>query len=881
MTSDNSIQNWIDAKELFEKYIDQSIAESLQNVKEDKKIPHAVKSILINLINSQNQDDTIIDRADMSFFQSIDKEVEDLSGKNIGDYRLIQRIGQGGMSNVYKAKRKDNNIQKFVALKLLTSIEGELSDTLKILFEREQVTLSKLSHPHIISFHHGGISQNNIPFLVMDFIEDAKNINQHVADNNLSNREIVVLVKKVADAINYAHQNLIIHKDIKPNNVLIDQLGMPKVVDFGIASFEQIEQIEKDQSSNLTALIFTPDYASPEQIKNENITANSDVFSLAALLLELLSKTKPLPEFKGRDIDQTHYKNHINNVLSNINITTDLHCIIIKAMQIDKKDRYQSMLGFVDDLDAFLKTKPIAVRKQTALYLFSKYINRNPGLSLSILAFSISAMIGVITTIQQKNKAQLAALKAQQVTDFLVDSIQINDPDINKGKEVTVKELLLNAKIKIQQTSFQDQLLSTALEQTIGSALAKIGQYKEAEKLLKKAITSDNNNYAARISLALLYLKQQYFKKTQTQLNFLMTHKNALSHPQLNKTNQIEANLLFNQGKFEEAINTINAMNNSPSLTSKQIIDNKFILSKIINEQGHHQQAIEILYEALALSNNEFSETSTTSTNILFRIASVYSNINPIPEQKLHQVYAQTLQNQLIIYGKNHPHIAKTYLQYGFALKTFGKFEKSHNYALKARKIATDNFGENHMLTAHIDLLVSQLSFIDNNIDTAIFQLENVVKVYENHYGENHFETNQTKTTLAGYYLKAGFGQKALSMLYPLYKLQKQQYGESNKATVYVKMNIIKAYNLTKKYQQAIDEGSQLLSLARKHLGNESILTIGTQITLAESYLNNNQFKESEKLSHELLEFDLIKNNPRYMQKISDLNEQANVKTND
>lgn len=881
MENDNSIQNWIDAKKLYENYIDLPINQSLQQVKSNNDIPKAVKSILLNLIQSQSNEDTLIDQADLSFFNSIEQESEDLSGKSIGDYRLIARIGQGGMSNVYKAKRKGSDIQKFVALKLLTSIEGELSETLKILFEREQLTLSKLNHPNIISFHHGGISKNGIPFLVMDYIEDALSINKYVSNNELSNEKIVVLIRKIAGAINHAHQNLIIHKDIKPNNILIDHLGMPKVVDFGIASFDQVEN---DNNSNLTAQIFTPDYASPEQFKNESIAANSDVFSLAALLLELLTKQKPLPQYvnnsKDINFDENCYTQHITSVINGAKLDADLKCIILKAMKIDSHQRYQSMMSFENDLISYLTIKPITARKLTKLYLLSKYINRKPGFSMAMLAFTVSATIGVYATIQQKNKAQLEALKAQQVTNFLIESIQVNDPDINKGNEITVKELLLNAKIKIQETSFQDQQLTTALEQTIGSALVKIGQYNEAEKLLKKAITSDELNFDARISLALLYLNQQYFENTQAQLTFLMTQKKLLTDIQLIQAAQIEANLQFKQGDFDAAIKTINTTINNKHITSKQLIDSKFILAKIINEKGQHQESIDILIETLALSNKIFTETSTTSTNILFRIANVYTNMNPIPKEKLHDAYSKTLKNQIIIYGKNHPVVAKSYLQYGFALKIFGDYKKSLDYAHKARKIAILNFSENHMLTAHIDLLISQLNLIDNNIDAAIIQLENVVKIYENHYGENHFETNQTKTTLAGYYLRAGQGQKALSMLYPLYELQKQQYGENNKATIYVKMNILKAYNLTKKYPKAIDEGTRLLSLAQSQLGNESILSIGTQMTLAESYLYDKQFNQTIKLTTELLSFNLIKNNSRYNQKVTQLKDQATTEKN-
>ncbi|MFK8013082.1 MAG: protein kinase [Marinicellaceae bacterium] len=870
MSNDSSIQNWKDAKELFEQYLDQPKSQSLQKVHADDSISAPVKAILINLINSQSEEDTIIDHADLSFFSSLEDATEDLSGKSIDGYQLIERIGQGGMSNVYKAKRKGNDIQKFVALKLLTSVESQLSETLKLLFEREQMTLSKLNHPHIISFHHGGISNSNIPYLIMDYIENAKTINEYVEDNALDNHDIVVLVKKVADAINYAHQNLIIHKDIKPNNVLIDELGMPKVVDFGIASFDNF-----DTDKQLSAFIFTPDYASPEQIRNQDITANSDIFSLAALLLELLIKKKPLPEYQGKTINNSEYSNHLSQLLKAHNLPHDLHCIISKALEPEKGDRYQSMLGFVTDLDRFLNKKPITARNQSHFYVFSKYIQRNPGFSLAILAFIISAIIGINTTINQKNKAILEALKAQQVTDFLIDSIQVNDPDINQGKEVSVKELLLNAKINIQQTSLEDKVLSTALEQTIGNALAKIGQYQDAESLLKQAIATESNNFDANISLAQLYFKQHYYDKTSELLSFLSSNKKRLTQNQNILFKQLEADLLFHQGNFTKAEAVIKSIIDSPKISDKQLIDSQLLLARFINEQGDSQKSIEILYEALSLSHKVFTETSTSSTNILYQIANVYSDMSPLPEDKLHKVYQQTINNQRTIFGDNHPYLSKTYLRYGFALKIFGEYDSSRQYANKAMKIALSNFGENHMMTARVNILISQLNLLENNISQAIEQLEKVVEVHEQHYGVNHFETNQTKTTLAGYYLKSNMGEKALAMLMPLHESLVQQLGETNKAAIYAKMNILKAQNMNGNHTYSIQEGKKLLNLSKLNLGDEAILSVGVQMVLAESYFNENEFDHTVALCEELLTFSLVENNIRYKQKVTDLRDKA------
>ncbi|HOP22802.1 MAG TPA: protein kinase [Gammaproteobacteria bacterium] len=876
MNSSDSLQNWKKARELFEQYIDLPKDKAISQITSDTSIEEIVKPILINLIQSQSDEDTLINEPDLVFFQVAGEESEDLSGKNIEEYHLINRIGQGGMSNVYKAKRRNSDIQKYVALKLLTIVEGDISDSLRGMFEREQITLSKLSHPNIISFHHGGISKNGIPFLVMDYIEDAQTISQYVVDKKLSEKQILRLIIKVAQAVDYAHQNLITHKDIKPNNILIDSMGNPKVVDFGIASFEQLDDLE---DSAYTNKIFTPDYASPEQINHENITSNTDVFSLAITLLELLSGNQKLSNSDcinpQQKFDSDIFEKKTAQTMTKLRLKKDLSLVLQKALMVDSRKRYSSMAMLADDLNAYLELRPVSVRKQSNLYLLTKSIIRNPLLSFVVATSIFSLIIGIKVIVEEKNKAQQEALKANQVTNFLIDSIQMNDPDVTKGKEVSVKELLMNAKVKILETSFNDSELSSALELTIGSALSKIGQYSEAEKLLSNSIKSDSGNYSARMELVRLFLEQHEYKKAEAELKFL---KGQISNLQMSEQilfSQLSSLLSYKQGNFEEAISKLNTVIGNNSATLKDKISSRLVLAEIYDESGETLKAVEILKKALEESNDANTEISTTSTNILYKLAAAYGNMSPLPEQELHRIHNKTIEIQKQIYGDNHPLVAKTYLNYGFFLRVSGQVEKAREYAEMARKIAVSNFSEQHMLTAHIDLLMSQLSFLNDEMQQSIEKLENVVKNYERHYGINHFETNQVKTTLAGYYMKANQGSKALEMLLPLYELQKQQFGEDNKATIYARMNILKAYNLTKDYSKAVQEGEELLVLSRDSLGDEHILTIGVKLTLAESYLFNSQKIQANEMCKHLLEIELIQNNSRYTEKVLSLQQQA------
>jgi len=866
MKNNDSLENWKAARELFEDYLEKPSKESLANIDQRTDIADDIKEILIKLVNAQDTSDTQVTQADLSFFNSLEQEAPDLTGKIITNYALIKRLGKGGMSHVYEAKRLDSDIQKHVAIKILHNHIDELNETLKQLFIREQQILSKLNHPNIISFHHGGISASDIPFLVMDCITDARPIHEYCRNEKLSQHAIIEACRNLADALDYAHRQLVVHKDIKPSNILVDSHGDLKIVDFGIATFQKIEL----DGHELSPQIYTPDFASPEQILNQDITPASDIFSLTAVLLALLTEQKPLAHTNIQHYQAKDDEQHIQILLKSANFDNDLCNIINKGLKINPQERYSSMQDLRNDLDNYLQSKPVSASKQTSVYLLKKFIQRHTLISFLFFALMISITVGIYSVIKQKNQAQHEALKAKQVTQFLIESIQASDPDLTKGQDFSVKEFLNNAKVKIQESTFQDRQLSTALKQTIGTALSKIGQYKDAENLLLQAIKTDPNNFVARIHLAKLYIEQKLFDQAQKQLNYLKTNLS-----QLPKENRIDYQLaqvkmLVKQVNFKQAENSIIQLISSlDSNNTKQIIESKSLYASILDEMGRPQKAIDVLNETLELSHQHFGEISTTSAQITFRIAQLLSNISSANWDKIYQTFTKTSEIQTKLYGKNHPIVAKTHLSYGFSLRASGQLDKAKEQALIAKKIALKNFDASHILVAHIDVLLTQISALKGDFSATVDLLEQAIATYERHYGVNHIETNQVKTTLAAYYLKLNQGPKALQILQPLYISQKKQLGDFNKATLYVQLNIIKAHLINKDFQEAIKVGEAALKVSQEHIGKDINMTIGIQFNLAKAYIELNNHPKAIALIEPLLETSQLKQNSMFDRVIS------------
>lgn len=227
--------------------------------------------------------------------------IEDsMTGKRIGAYMIVREIGRGGMGAVYEAVRDDDQYQTRVAIKIIK--RGMDTDFILRRFRNERQILARLNHPHIARLLDGGTTEDGLPYFVMECIE-GQPITEYADERRLANDERLKLFRAVCSAVQYAHQNLVIHRDIKPGNILVTAEGVPKLLDFGIAKL-----LHPDLSSQATALTavelraMTPEYASPEQVCGGTITTASDVYSLGMLLYELLTGRLPY-RFKTRRAD--------------------------------------------------------------------------------------------------------------------------------------------------------------------------------------------------------------------------------------------------------------------------------------------------------------------------------------------------------------------------------------------------------------------------------------------------------------------------------------------------------------------------------------------------------------------------------------------------
>jgi len=365
-------------------------------------------------------------------------------GRRIGPYQIVNQIGAGGMGEVYRAFRIDE-YEKEVAIKVVRA--GQESGFSLSRFKNERQILARLDHPNIAHLLDGGTTDDGLPYFVMEFIE-GKPIDEYCDSHKLPTEERLRLFLQVCSAVQYAHQRLIIHRDIKPSNIIVTSEGTPKLLDFGIAKILDPEATAGQFEPTLTIFrAFTPEYASPEQVKGDPITTASDVYSLGVVLYELLAGRHPYrkpnskpqeifhavcevePEKPSTAVKKKNAGQSARELPSTVLVATpdssaqrlskrlrgDIDNIVLMALRKEPQRRYTSVEQFAEDIRRHLENLPVLARKDTVGYRTSKFINRHKaGVVAAILLTLILLGALAITLWEARVARQLAAVARSQ-----------------------------------------------------------------------------------------------------------------------------------------------------------------------------------------------------------------------------------------------------------------------------------------------------------------------------------------------------------------------------------------------------------------------------------------------------------------------------------
>ncbi len=453
--------------------------------------------------------------------------------ERVGSWRLVRRLGAGGMGEVWLGERVEGGFTQEAAIKLVRAGFG--SEQVDERFRLERQVLARLSHPSIAALLDGGVAADGRPWFAMELVV-GEPITDYAANRSLGVEARLALLVAVGVAVDFAHRALIVHRDLKPSNILVGADGRPKLLDFGLAKLLEPELDPHLTRTEMRAL--TPAYAAPEQVLGEPITVATDVYALGVLLYELLTgelphrREKREPMALAEEVSRESVERPSSRVRRTSAVAPggerarrarrlegDLDTIVLKALAREPERRYPSSAALVGDLERFLSGRPIAARPDTIGYRVGKFVRRH---RLGVAAASLVALslVGGLSAAlvsaararaeaaranaeasradAEAKKARSESERARRMKDFLLSVFQEASPTQRKrGEPLTLAQLLDAAERRIDTELADDPLLQADLWDDLGETRASSGELEAATALIEKALATKRAHLGA------------------------------------------------------------------------------------------------------------------------------------------------------------------------------------------------------------------------------------------------------------------------------------------------------------------------------------------------------------------------------------------------
>jgi eukaryotic-like serine/threonine-protein kinase len=426
-------------------------------------------------------------------------------GERVGPFRLVSLVGEGGMGEVWVAERTDADFEQRVAVKLLRS-RGHAA-TLEARFRLERRILARLSHPLIAKLLDGGMTDDGVPWLAMELVEGLP-LTEHCASKALDLEERLRLFLEVCDAVQFAHRNLVVHRDLKPGNILVGASGEPKLLDFGIAKL-----LEDDPDDTPAALTrtgerpMTPDYAAPEQIRGDAVTTATDVWALGVILHELLTGVRPY----RRTLDSPGNVERLileaapqrpstssGDPALRRRLKGDLDAIVLKALRRQPEERYPSAEALAADVRRHLEGLPVLARGDAASYLLRSFVRRyRVAVTVSSLGLFV-VLAGLVSTLWQARRAREEARKAEQVEEFVLGLLESFDPTQHVGRQVDEREILERGEERMTRELADRPDVQAKLLRVFAHTWLKLGVYERARPAAERALLLERATFGPR-----------------------------------------------------------------------------------------------------------------------------------------------------------------------------------------------------------------------------------------------------------------------------------------------------------------------------------------------------------------------------------------------
>jgi serine/threonine-protein kinase len=688
--------------------------------------------------------------------------------QDFGPYRIGPLLGEGGMGVVYLAERDD--LGSLAAIKILR--DAWLSPARRERFLSERRTLAQLNHPSIARLYDADTLADGTPWFAMEYV-DGLPITEYCRRRQSSVPERLRSLRSVCEAVQYAHEHAIIHRDLKPSNILVKPDGTVRLLDFGIA--KQLGGLKQPVDRTLTGLgLMTPAYAAPEQVRGGPVGVYTDVYSLGAILYELLAGRLPFDLSNRTPAEvatmiaqgQPGKPSAVSKELAPKTAWADLDVLCLTAMHPDPARRYRSVEALIRDIDHYLNSQPLEARADTLRYRLGKFTSRNRR-SLIAAAVALAMVAGLLVFVAvrlaaARGRTLAEAARTQRIQRFMLNLF--GDRTAGPAGDLRVVALL-DRGVEEARILDREPAVQAELYQTLGGLYQQLGKLDRADTLLGSALDRRRSIYGREhpevaeslIALGLLRIRQARLDEGERLVRegFEMSRRMLPANdPVLARAMSALGKVLEHRGRYpqaiallEEAIRLQSAPAAAPDLAES--------LTELANAHfylGHYDISDSLNRSLLAMHRQMYGSRHPLVADDLINLSAIQYNLGHNPEAE--SFARQALEINQSWYGKDHPEVASSLTSLGQALGREGRYDEAEEALRQSLAIQEKVYGPMH---SQVALALNELGNVEvkrGELDEAEARFLRAVEIYRTVNGDRHYSVAIALSNLGGLYLE-------------------------------------------------------------------------------------------------------------------------------
>jgi eukaryotic-like serine/threonine-protein kinase len=751
--------------------------------------------------------------------------------KSLGPYRLVQKLGEGGMGQVWLAEQT-SPVQRKVALKLVKP--GMYDDSVLRRFQSERQSLAIMDHPVIAKVFDAGATPDGHPYFVMEYVPGVA-ITDYCDQKKLKIRARLELFLRVCEGVQHAHQKAIIHRDLKPANILVvevDGKPVPRIIDFGLAKPVTPYLSGETMNTKIGGLVGTPGYMSPEQADPgvEDVDTRTDVYSLGVMLYELLTGFQPfdaeglkklrleevLRQLREEDPPRPSTKVSAERDTSSSRaeargteprqlsslLRGDLDWIAMKALEKERSRRYGTPSELAADISRYLNNEPVAARPASAGYRLRKYVRRNRagvavgvGLAILLVTFAVTQAVQLQRITRERDRAN-------RIAAFMTSMFKVSDPSEARGNSITAREILDKSSKEIETGLAQDPVLRAQMTTVMGEVYLNLGLYPKAESLLEQAGQirrqilgiRNRDTLDSLDKLAWVYQEESKYEQSEQIEREILPIRRQLFGAEDRDTlgSQMNlANAVFGQGRYAESERIDRE---ALAIRRRVLPEDRMTLIEISNlaitvsQIGHYSESDQLLNEAIGILNRTVGPEDPFTIKARSNLADNYDKEGRFAEAE--RMTRELLEIRRRVLGPDHPDTLTNGGDVGTILyqeKRFAEAEKIHRETLELQKRIT---GPEHFQT-----LITMSNLSDDLAALRRYpEAEQLSRqawgIQQRVFGPEHSNTLLSAVSLAAVYRKEGRYTEAERLTRTALASQRKLFGDSHADCAFSEYNL-------------------------------------------------------------------------------------------